>query len=404
MTRRTFTVAGVERIKRPKSGQVDHFDGSCPGLSLRVSYGGKKVWCYHFRLPGGKLQRMTLGSYPGLKALELSPEIGLSLKQARDAWIRARQEVSGGRDPSLAKLQEKAADDFATVAADWLRRDQGDNRSHDEVERIVNRELIPVWGPRPINDISDRDVITLLDTVAERAPVMARRVQSIVHRLCKWAVGKRIIMANPAAGLEKVGKMTSRDRVLTDTELTTVWAAAEQRGLPYGRAVQLLALTGARREEISQLKWTEIEDNTIKLAGDRTKNGEAHDIPLSTAAMAVFKLVPRHAGSDYVFGQALTGWSRAKSKLDELAGIEEWRVHDLRRTVATGLQKLGVNLQVTESVLGHTSGSRSGIVGVYQRHKYADEKRAALEAWGAHVTALIEGRKPGKVTPLHGRA
>jgi integrase len=407
MARRTFTVAAVEKIRPPKTGQVDHFDGSCPGLSLRVSYGGRKTWTYHYRLDG-RLHRLSLGTYPGLKTLESSPGVGMSLVQARDAWLKARQEVAAKRDPALVKEQEKATDDFATVAAEWLKRDQAGKRSLAETKRILNRDLLPVWGQRPINEIKRLDVIKLLDTIIDRgATPMAARVQSLVHRLFRWAEARSIIEINPAAGLDRPA-LVSRDRVLTDDELVSVWGAAEELGAPYGRALHLLALTGARRTEISQLKWTEIEGTTITLSGDRTKNGEAHDIPLSAAAQALIKSVAGIAGCKYVFtadgSQSIRGWSEAKVKIDKLAEIEPWRVHDLRRTVATGLQKMGVNLQVTEAVLGHTSGSRSGIVGVYQRHNYADEKRAALEAWGARLMGLIEGRRPSVVLPLHGRS
>ena len=409
MKHRTLTVAAIDSFKRPPKakGQVDHFDGSCPGLALRVSYGGRKCWTYFYRADG-RLRRMTLGLYPGSKVLTISPTIGLSLVQAREAWIRARQEGSAKRDPALAREREKPADDFATVAAEFLKRDQAKNKSRGEAERIINRELLPVWGHRPVNTLKRRDVLDMMDSIADRgAHVMANRVQSLVHRFFKWCVGRGIVEINPAADLPRASAETSRDRVLTDDELVAVWNGAEQMGTPSGRAAQLLALTGARREEVSALRWVEIEGNTITLSGARTKNGEPHDIPLSSAAMKLIKRLPRIAGSEYVFtvdGKLpISGWSRAKARLDELVQIEPWRLHDLRRTLATGCQKMGVNLQVVEAILGHTAGSRGGIVGVYQRHNYADEKRTALEAWGAHVMGLVEGRKVGVVLPIRGK-
>jgi integrase len=155
-----------------------------------------------------------------------------------------------------------------------------------------------------------------------------------------------------------------------------------------------LILTGARREEIGRLKRSEIINTVISLRGNRTKNGEPHDIPLSAPALGLLKDAPRIGNSDYIFttnGKTpISGWSRAKSELDKIAGVTDWRIHDLRRVVATGLQKLGTPLQVTEAVLGHISGSRAGVVGIYQRHNYANEKRAALDAWGKHVIGLVE--------------
>ena len=168
----------------------------------------------------------------------------------------------------------------------------------------------------------------------------------------------------------------------------------------------MLTLTGARRDEIAQLKWSEIDGDTIKLEGDRTKTGVPHIIPLSAPAKSLLNSIPRIVGSEFVFTiggtKPIAGWSKYKIILDADSGVTGWRLHDLRRTVATGMQKLGVNLQTVEAVLGHTSGSRSGVVGVYQRHSFDAEKRAALEAWGAHVTALVEGKRPGTVLPMRG--
>lgn len=183
-------------------------------------------------------------------------------------------------------------------------------------------------------------------------------------------------------------------------------------GWPFGDAIQLLILTGARREEIGQLRWSELgQDREITLKGDRTKSGDPHTIPLSSPAISMLGKLRRIDNSDFIFttnGKTpVSGWSRAKAQLDEndptdKAVIPAWRLHDLRRTVATGMQKLGVGLQVVEAVLGHVSGSRAGVVGIYQRHTYDAEKRAALEAWGAHVMVLGEEQKRGEIVAIRG--
>jgi integrase len=192
------------------------------------------------------------------------------------------------------------------------------------------------------------------------------------------------------AGLSKPGREVSRERVLTDAELAAVWRAAEDG--PFGCIVRLLILTAARLDQIGRLRWSEIEGDTIHLEGSRTKNGKPHLIPLSPQAMGLLRNTPR-IGDEYVFtfdgAKPVTSWSRAKARLDQACGVKDWHIHDIRRTVATGMQKLGVALQTVEALLGHTSGSRAGIVGVYQRHDFAAEKRVALEAWGAHVMALV---------------
>jgi integrase len=141
----------------------------------------------------------------------------------------------------------------------------------------------------------------------------------------------------------------------------------------------MLILIRARKEEIGQLKWSEIEGNQIHLSNGRTKNGEAHIIALSKPAQAILKRIDRVG--EYVFNPAPSWW-RVKPSIDDASGVSGWVIHDLRRTLATGMQKLRIELQVTEAVLNHKSGSRAGIVGVYQVHQYADEKREALERWG----------------------
>jgi integrase len=348
---------------------------------------------------------MTLGTYPAL-----------GLAEARASWREARQDAQVGRDPAKARKRDKPAQDFETVAREWHQRDQAGNKSKDEVMRVLERELIPAWGHRAVADLGRRDILDLVDAIADRgAPTMARRVQAYIHRFFTWAVGRGIIDSNPATALPKPGNESKRDRVLIKKgetvpdpyeELRAVWLAAEELRWPFGPAVQLLILTGARRQQISALRWSEINGDTIELEGERTKNGEPHSIPLSAPAQAILKTLPRIGSSDLVFttnGETpISGWSRAKAELDALAKIAPWRLHDLRRTVATGLQRLGVTLPATEAVLGHTSGSRAGLVGIYQRHDYASEKHAALESWGAHVMALVEGREPGKVVPLRG--
>jgi integrase len=250
-------------------------------------------------------------------------------------------------------------------------------------------------------------VIELIDGIVDRGAVTyARRVHAHLHRLFRWSVGRGILPLNPMADLPKPGGVTERDRVLGDTELAPVWRAAVAMEWPFGPIFQLLILTGARREEIGALRWSELDGNVIRLTGARTKNAEPHTIPLSPPAMAVLDRLPRILGSEFVFTTtggrtAVSGWSKAKRLLDEAVvklnkrPLPDWRIHDLRRTTATGLQRLGVSLQVIEAILGHVAGSRAGIVGVYQRHRFEADKAAALAAWADHVR-LLAGRALAK--------
>jgi integrase len=391
MNTRTLTATAVERIRAPASGQIDHFDRGYPGLALRISYGGAKSWVYFYRL-FGKQKRMTLGRFPSM-----------SLAAARDAWRNARTTIDKGESPLHQRPAQ--ASSFVAVADEWLQRDQAHNRSHAQVKQRIERYVIPTWAGRQISTIGRRDINDLIDSVADRgAIIMARRLHAHLHRLFRWAVGRGILETNPMAHLPKPGSEVPRDRVLTDAELAQVFKnATKLKPTPYGAMYQLLILTGARRTEIAALRWSEIKDDTIILPRERTKAAEVHSIPLSPQALAIIKQLPRIGPGDFVF--TVTGrnpavdFSGTKRRLDAITKIPSWRIHDLRRTVATGLQRLGTNLQVIEAVLGHVGGSRSGIVGVYQRHSFDAEKRTALQAWAREVERIVDG-KPAKVLPL----
>ena len=384
MPKKALTDAVVKRLTSPAKGQVDYFDRGYPGLALRLSYGGGRSWVFFYRT-GGKLRRMTLGTYPAL-----------GLAEAREAWREARENAQAGRDPAKKRNAASSPTDFKGVAAQWILRDQSKNKSRTIVARLIDVNVLPAWEHRQITDISRRDVLDVIDVIVDRGAVItARRVQAHLHRLFRWAVGRGIVVTSPVSDLPKPGSEIKRDRVLTDDELMAVWHSADGIAWQFRDAIRILILTGARREEIGRLKWSEVnlEERMISLAGARTKNGLPHSIPLSPAAVTILENLPRINKSDYIFtidgAKHVSGWSRAKARLDKDAGIEPWRIHDLRRTVATGLQKLRTPLQVTEAVLGHIAGSRAGIVGVYQRHDYADEKRVALEAWAGHIEALL---------------
>ncbi|MGC2409385.1 MAG: integrase arm-type DNA-binding domain-containing protein [Methyloceanibacter sp.] len=379
MAKKHLTDRTIQNIKSPAKGQLEIFDLGYSGLAVRVSHGGVKSFVLFYR-SGGKLKRETLGRWPAI-----------SLAAARDAWRKTREAIAKGEDPSSRNGAKSPTMLLDTVIEEWLRRDQSKNKPSSlyQVTRSVDADILPAWRGRRVDEITKRDVIELLDAIADRgAPLMARRVQTIVRRFFNWCIERDILKSDPTAGMPKVGNCKSRERVLNDDELAKVWRAAEGS---FGSVVRLLALTGARREEIGQLRWSEIDGDSIKLEGARTKTGTAHIIPLSAPARALLNTVPRISGSEYVFGaKPISGWSRHKAELDTSAAVTGWRIHDLRRTVATGMQKLGVGLQTVEAVLGHTSGSRDGIVGVYQRHDFANEKRAALEAWGQHVMRLLD--------------
>ena len=394
-----------------------HYDARLPGFGLYVG-ATKKTWFVEYRDGhgrGSRVRRFTFAEHG-----KPAPDGGTwTAEKARREAMRLLGAIKAGGDPLAEREAHKAErrrrkPTVAEIATEWLERDQADNRDLPEVRRIVTRYILPELGHLPIEEVRKADVLRLVEGIADRAPVMANRTLARLRRLLRWAMARELIEHDPTAGLEPPGREKSRDRVLEDGELATVWKAAVRTGFPYGCILRLLILTGCRRDEIGALRWSEVRDldgpePRIELASERTKTGEPRIVPLSDPAVAALRDCPRFTGP-HVFGLAgrgpFKGWSRAKRHLDALAAeiagrpLDPWRVHDLRRTTATGLQRLGVRLEVTEAVLGHVAGSRRGIVGVYQRHRYEPEKRRALDAWARHLAAILEGGERSVVVPF----
>ena len=231
------------------------------------------AWRCAYRTAVGEPSSISTGTAAGFAACRSGRSPAISLAEARDAWRSAREDVAKDIDPSIALKRERPATDFKNVTDEWLRRDQAKNRSHDNVKRIIDKNVIPAWGHRSIVDIGRRDVLDLIDGVVDRGAVsMARQVHAHLHRLFRWCVGRGIIEANPMADLPKPGQATKRERVLSDDELKAVWNGAVQMGWPFGPVVQLLILTGARRSEIGGLRWSEIQKvkSVCPATGQRT--------------------------------------------------------------------------------------------------------------------------------------
>jgi integrase len=262
-----------------------------------------------------------------------------------------------------------------------------------ETERLLRQNLVARWGNQPLANITRRQLRDMLDQlVANDTPMLANRVHSVTRKMFSWAVDHEIIAVSPLVGVKAPAEEKSRDRILTDQELRAVWLAADQLGV-YGSLVKLLVLTGLRRGEVAGLTWSEIDldKRLISLPRERVKNNRAHEVPLSPQAVALIEALPRNSERYALCLRSgiMNGFGKLKVRLDKLCGVENFVLHDLRRTTASGMARLGVSLPVIEKVLNHTSGSFAGIVGVYQRHDFADEKRRALNMWSDHITSII---------------
>ena len=292
-----------------------------------------------------------------------------------------------------------------------------------EIDRLLRVEILPKLGDKHIEAIKKSDVLDLLDAIVDRgSPITANRTFATLRQLFNWAIDRDLIKTSPMPKNAPAPEQP-RERVLSDEEVQLAWRAFEQVGWPFGPIGKLLLLTGARRDEIAVGTWGEIDLDawTWIVPATRTKNDEAHEIPLSNVAVDLINGLRRIAGKPgFIFtttGRSpVSGFSKAKRAVDDAIvgilkedrgenaeAIPHWTLHDLRRTVATNLQKLGVRLEVTEAVLNHTSGSRAGIVGVYQRYKYAAEKRQALDAWARRLEAIVTGATDNNVIPIKSR-
>jgi integrase len=384
---RALTVKSVESVA-PGSVRREIPDGYLRGLYLIVQPSGAKSWAVRYR-HDGRPRKFTIGSYPVF-----------DLKAAREAGSKALRTAAEGHDPASVKKQ--TADSVEAAVTQFIERHL--KRGYrpgplKEAERYLCLHVLGNWRDRKVSEIGRADVRKMLERIVDDGkPITANRVHGIVRRLFNWCVEQELIETSPCVGLKPpAGKETARDRVLSDDELRQVWRAAETLGLPFGAVVQLLILTGQRRNEVAHMQWGEldVEKRLWMLPRERVKNNRRHEVPLSPQAAAIIERAPR-ISDKFVFslnGTApIKGFGRLKDYVDALMPAETpaWIFHDLRRTVASGMARLGISLAVIEKVLNHVSGSFAGIVGVYQRHEFADEKRAALQLWADQVERLVQ--------------
>jgi integrase len=335
---------------------------------------------------GSRLRKYTIGPYGRV-----------TLHQARAATLKIFAARSEGRDPAAEKQLERrrlVVDNVEDLVELFINEHVSKARSAREISRLLRREVLPCWGTRSVHEISKRQVIELVSEVYGRGtPSAANKLLKTVKGFFGWCVGRAILDASPANGLMAPARERPRDRVLDDDELARIIRAAWQIHGAYGGVVELLALTGQRREEVAQLTWDEIDlpNRTWTLSAARTKNGKPHIVHLANEALVVLNRSP-NAG-EFIFSLSGTkpfqDFSAAKRELDKLSGVLGWRLHDLRRTCVSGMARLGVAPHVADKVLNHQSGTISGVAAVYQRHEFLSDRQDALERWGTHVASLL---------------
>lgn len=420
--KKPLTALAIEHAK-PRAKRYALPDIGHPGLRVLVYPSGVRTFVYRFRR-GEKEDAQDV-------TVVLGPANGpgaLTLVQARKAAGDARRQRALGADPADQKratrkaeaariaAEEKEARRRDDTVANVLLRYYGDHvdglKSGREVRRVLDKEL-KGWAKRRVDDIQRSDAIRLLDTVKARAPIQSKRLRAYGRHLFQWCITKELIEKNPFDGTAVV-KEVPRDRVLTDDELRLLLRAIDRLEWPRCQFVHLLLLSAQRLNEVGDMEWSELDltshTPTWTLPGARAKNGRAHAVPLAPITVEILTSMDRVKDSPRVF--ASFSAAHAKTRVDEVmleiaredaaAGsdnpdevkIEPWRLHDLRRTAATTMPRLGVDVVTVERVLNH---QMRGVMAVYQRHSFAQEKRHALNVWADFLANLMVARESNVV-------
>jgi integrase len=458
-----LTAAAVERL-RPGRERREIRDGGAAGLYLTIQTSGAKSFTMRFRRPDGRPAKLTLGSadLSGNEPID-EPVLGgpLTLAGARRLAAEINRRRALGRDvvaDHAADKQrrrveaDKRINTFRLAAREFVESHaRTKTRRWRETAKLLGFSyagdscteasetkggLAIRWRDRPIEEIDGHDIYSVIDesrrrgipgTVARNGGASDPRGRVMARTLSKmfaWLVQHRRLAANPCSGVWCPPAPPARERVLNQTEIRLLWSACEQVGEPFGPLFRLLLLTGARLNEVARMTWHEISEDgmTWNLTPSRTKNKRPHVVPLSPAVREILAGLRRITGKPgYLFttnGRTpVSGFSKIKARLDGLmlaeagrvggdhASIPAWRLHDLRRTCATGMaDHCRIPPHIVEAALNHVSGAKAGVAGIYNRALYADEKRAALECWAVYVQTIVRGG-PTKVVPmrLHGK-
>ena len=384
----------VDRIETSEDRVV--WDDDAPGLGLRVQ-AGKRTWIVRYRVGGSSRQKSLDGNLP--------------LKRARIRAAEIRTGASGGTD--IVAAGRAAAAEARRKADDAKSRSLGAivdlylaasvERLRPASLRVARSYLRGQWAAlheRPADDLTRREIVTVLEPYAGRTTA----IQLLRHlsACLSWAMERGLLEKNTAIGVKPPAERAARERVLSNEEIRTLWRATDGAATGAEREfhaiVRLSLLLGQRRAEIGGMQWSEIDlDRELwSLPGNRTKNGQPHSLPLPRQAWEILRAQPR--AGQHVFGRrGFTSWDRRKARLDAALNLPPWVLHDLRRTVVTGMAEIGIQPHIVEAVVNHISGHKAGVAGTYNKALYSQEKRAAMQRWADHVERVVAGEPAGNV-------
>ena len=413
-----LTKSSVEAVPRPaKGGRAALWDAEVKGFGVRVTPSGARTYVLRYRTGGrgSALRTLTIGQHGSpwtadqarRRAQELLGQVRSGADPAADRALARREALKGD-----ARRAERL---FAVVADRWFRQhvQLGDLRSQKDIEGVLERDLKPAFADRTVDEIDREAVAAALEAIGERSGSAANKAHKWLRQMFNWLIDKGVVATSPLNRMSRPFAENARKRRLTLCELVVLWAALERLPDPFRSFYRLLILLGQRLREVADLPWSEIDVEAADwlVPGGRTKNKLEHLVPASEQAIALLEAMQPDAGlrrgpvftTDGIV--PINGFSKTKARLDEAVaglvresdaaralvgdGLAPWVVHDLRRSLATGCQGIGIALEVTEALLNHISGTRSGIAGVYQLHEYYDEKADALQRWADLLDAAL---------------
>jgi integrase len=425
--RRKLSAGFVAALKTPPGTRQVYYDTDPPSFGVRCS-GTARSYVLYVRLPGSKAPtRLALGD---------AQKMGLAVarKKARE-WLDL---IEQGKDPRAIEhqaeieAQRRQRTTFAAVAEDFIADKLPHERGGRKIERAMRRDLLPIWGGKPITEITEADVLSLVRAKKTKTPAQAHNLLTLVKRLFSWAIDQRSygLTISPCVNLRAskiIGDRPQGERTLTDDELFALWRGAGRLGYPYAEVYRVLLRTGLRLNEVADASWAEFDlpkrEWTIPAVRMKGRPGKArpHLVPLTDDVLEILHSLPRFKIRDYLFSSTLGAkpiWlsSTVKARLDahmrrtlramarcrgeDLVGREplpRWTNHDIRRSVRSQLSSLKIPDVVCEAILAH---ARPGIKSVYDKYNYFDEKREALQLWGARLRSIVSPQ-PNNVVALH---
>jgi integrase len=370
---------------RPGATRIDWMDTQDRGFGIMVRPSGRKTFLVRYRIGRGE-RRITLGDFPRM-----------TLKDARSAARELLGRVEGGDDPQQERFEKRGAIIFAELAASYLElHAKQHKKSWPEDERVLHRELLPAWRSLPAAEIRRRDVAQLLDRIVARgAPIMANRTRALISKIFAFGLSRDIVEVNPVAGLPRPGEEHRRQRVLSEGEVRTLWEIWDAESSVSSAAFRMLLLTAQRKQEVLAMRWVDVDGAWWTIPAGIAKNKLTHRVYLSAAALSLLRVLSELTGrSEWVFasprrqGSAVASLNTAKRRFRAAAALHDWSPHDLRRTAATYMGRMGVPRSAIARVLNHAD---TGVTAVYDRSTGEPEIEDALRRWSNRLDEILHG-------------